>query len=127
MDENDIKKMVRSSIERIIREESTSLRSAPEDIHHFQKIFLKAALAAKVHIDLGESPRAYEIIYESWEDVKSELSLVSSPDEMLKIWKDISGHYLYETALRIFSEHPSFHKKSQILAERVKDAFKKTL
>lgn len=107
MNEEDIREMVRESVERKIREEIASLRTSPKNFQHYHRI-LTSTLSKRgvsphilLHIESPSSREVFGVLHEVWSDIESELSLTHTPAEREGVWRDISQHYIEETVRKI--------------------------
>ena len=100
MDDLDIRRMVRESLERKIREEISSLRTPPRNFEHFTRIFLSSNGLNLDESALTSTP-VFEILHETWGEIKGELSLTRTPTERESVWREISKYYIGESSRRI--------------------------
>ena len=107
MNEEDIRVMVRESVERRIREEAASLRTSPQNFQHFHRILTSSLTKRRVspdvllHIETLTSREVFGILHESWGEIRSELSLTHTPAEREEVWRNISPYYIGETVRKI--------------------------
>ena len=107
MNEEDIKRMVRESVKKRIRDEIVSLHSAPQNFQHYHRILTSSLTNnhsyadALLHTETLSSKEVFGIIHESWNEIKNELSLTNTQSEREAVWRDISQYYINETVRQI--------------------------
>ena len=99
MDLEDLRLLVRESIEKKIFEEAEILRSAPKSFEDFHKIVVNFLLKRNasqdviLQVEVLSSDNIGKILQESWSEIRKELSYSKDKNEMNSIWRDISDHY----------------------------------
>ena len=107
MNEEDIKRMVRESVKKRIREEIVSLSTAPQNFQHYHRILMSSFMKNNscrdtlLHTEVLSSTEVFGIIHESWNEIKNELSLTNTQSEREAVWRDISQYYINETVRQI--------------------------
>jgi hypothetical protein len=107
MNEDDIKRMVRESVELLIREEIKLLNRSPQDFQHFRKILISSLSKNHSHphvlrhVESLTSKEMFGILHESWNEIKNELSLTRTHAEREAVWRNISQYYIGETIRQI--------------------------
>lgn len=103
MNISQVKNSIRKSVRRQIRETSRKASGIPKDFDSFQIVFANSliehgaptALVDEALTDFSDdSNEIFNVMWESWENIRSEMSNVSDPSEKVDLWRELKEYYV---------------------------------
>jgi len=103
MNISQVKKSIRNTVRRQIRETSRKASGIPKDFDSFQIVFANSLIEAGAPTTLvdealtefsDDSNEIYNVMWESWENIRSEMSNVTDPSEKTDLWCELKEYYV---------------------------------
>jgi len=127
MDLEVIRAMIRKSLKKQIREHREKLRQPPQDFSSYQRIFIKALEAADAPDSLIEEVQRstytgetmFDIMWNNWADIQSEMNEVQSGAEKRRIWNESIEFYIRGSVSQMLEEHKTPVDRHEEITEDV--------
>lgn len=127
MDLESLKAMIRLSLKRKVREHRLLLRQPPQDFVSYQRVFVKALEVAKAPESLIEEVQRstytgetmFDIMWNNWADIQTEMDEVQSSAEKRRIWNESIDFYIRGSVLQMLQEHKASSHEHDKISEDV--------
>lgn len=127
MDLEVIRAMIRKSLKNKIREHRMLLRQPPQDFSSYQRVFVKALEVAKAPESLIEEVQRstytgetmFDIMWNNWSDIQSEMDGVPSGAEKRRVWNESIDFYIRGSVLQMLEEHSAPVDRHEKITETV--------
>lgn len=102
MDASELKNYIRKSVKKQLRETAKQMSGVPKDFDSFKMVFMKELknagapdfMLSEARGDTYDANETFNVMWETWENVKSELSGVVDTKERLETWNDLKKFYV---------------------------------
>ena len=102
MNESELKNYIRKSVKKQIRESAKQMSGVPKDFESFKMVFMKELKTAgapdymlgEARGDTYDANETFNVMWETWENVKSELAGIVETRERLETWNELKKFYV---------------------------------